>query len=111
MAWAWRVVKRCPGRSALRTLIDGPGSSPQTPAQRQREGERVGLLAVEPVQLQTRPRGVVEHLRAGAAQLVVIAAGYGDKPAQPDLAVAGGELGLTACRGVTGLTLAGGLAL
>src|SRR4051794_10464398 len=97
MACAWRVVKRWPGRCAARMLIAAPGTAPlgrssQPPAQRQRERERVGLLAVEPVQLQPRPRRLVEDLGAGAPEIVAVAPRDGHEAAQPDLAVAGGEL-------------------
>ena len=48
---------------------------------------------------------------AGAAQVVAVAPGDRHEPGQPDLAVAGGELGLAAHRCVLRLALAGGLGL
>ncbi len=64
MAWACRVVHRCPGRSAAARR------SSQPPAQRQRERERVGLLAVHPVQLEpgARPRARAPRRRRGAGR-------------------------------------------
>ena len=50
-------------------------------------------------------------LRAGAAQLTLVAAADGDEPGQADLAVAGGQLGLAPRSGLLGLALACGLGL
>ena len=83
----------------------------QPPAQRQREGERLGLLPVHAVQLEPGAGGVLEHLRAGAAQVVDVPARDGDEAAQPDLGVAGGDLGLAAHGRLLGLALARGLRL
>src|SRR5581483_10131314 len=54
---------------------------------------------------------VLEYLGAGPAQIVLVAPGDRDEPAQADLAVAGGQLGLAAERGLVALALASGLQL
>ena len=80
-------------------------------AERQRERERVGLLAVEPVQLKMGARRLVEDLGARTAQLVGVAAAHGDEAAEADLAVSGGELGLAPGGRLPRLALARGLGL
>ena len=103
MACACRVVQRWPGRSAR--------AHRRPSAQRQRERERLGLLAVHPVQLEAGSRGVLVDLGAGAAQVVAVPARDRHEPREPHLGVAGGELGLAADGGVLRLALAGGLGL
>ena len=63
------------------------------------------------MELQTRSRGVLEDLRDGPAQLILIAAGDGHEPTQPDLAVSCSELRLAAHGRVLDLALPSGLRL
>src|SRR5262249_28935849 len=117
MAWACRVVQRWAGRSAVidrgarRTCSLSSPSTPQPPAEGQRECERFCLLAVHPVELEAGSRGVFVDLGAGASEVLAVAARDRHEPREPDLGVAGGELGLAADGGVLRLALAGGLGL
>ena len=86
-------------------------ASPQPPAERERERERLGLLPVQPPQLEMRPGGVVEDLGARATKVVRVAPGDGHEAAQPDLTVARGELGLATGGRLVRLALAGRLRL
>src|SRR5205085_4475793 len=93
------------------TALCWPRRSSQPPAQRQREGERVGLLAVHPVQLEPGPGSLLEHLRAASSEVVRVAAADRHEAGQPNLAVPRGQLRLPSCRGLFGLALARGFRL
>src|SRR5690348_16417019 len=123
MACAWRVVHLWGRRWAPRTLTAFPPparsaragrgvqASPQAPAKRQRECEGISLLPVHSMELEPRASRVLEHLGAGPAQVILVAARDGDEPAQPHLAVARRQLGLAAQRSLVGLALASRLQL
>ncbi len=58
-----------------------------------------------------RPRGVIEDLGARAPQIIRVAPGDRHEAAQPDLSVAGGELGLASGGRLARLPLPSGLGL
>jgi len=70
----------------------------------------VGLLAVEPVELQARSGGVIEDLGARPSQVVAVPATR-SRIRSASLPMARGELGLSPGRGVAGQPLAGRLGL
>ena len=57
------------------------------------------------MQLEPRASRVFEYLGAGPAEVILVAARDRDEPAQTDLAVARGKLGLAAERGLVALAL------
>ena len=88
-----RRTGRWPARGGSCNGAPGVRRSSQPPTQRQRERERLGLLTVHPVQLETGTGDAPVDLRAGVAQIVAVAPRDRHEPREPDLRVAGGELG------------------
>src|SRR5205807_7696219 len=78
---------------------------------RQREGERLGLLPVHTVQLEPCARRVLQHFCARTPEAVGLTRRHGHEATEPDLGVPRGELRLAPNRRLMRLALARRLGL